>query len=137
MSKTIAIRVGESLVALLLMSLVIFLLSRVTGDPVALMLGDGANEADRQALIARLGLDQSWFHQYFSFIGNALSGDFGRSLTASREPALQLVWSRLPASLSLAGVALVFTLIVGIALGVLAAVSRSSGRSGRISRVAA
>lgn len=126
MFKTIAIRVGESVVALLLMSLVIFLLSRITGDPVALMLGDGATEADRQALIIELGLNRSWFEQYLSFIGNALSGDFGRSLTASAEPALQLVWSRLPASLSLAGVALVFTLLVGVALGVLAAVARNS-----------
>ncbi len=126
MFKTIAIRVGESAVALLLMSLVIFLLSRVTGDPVALMLGDGATEADRQAMIIDLGLDRSWFEQYFSFIGNALSGDFGRSLTASAEPALHLVWSRLPASLSLAGVALAFTLLVGISLGVLAAVARNS-----------
>lgn len=126
MLKTVATRIVESLIALFLMSLVIFLLSRLTGDPVALLLGDGATEADRQALIAELGLDQSLPVQYFAFIGNALTGDFGRSLQAGAEPALELVLQRLPASLSLAGVALLFTLIVGIIFGVFAAVTRNS-----------
>jgi peptide/nickel transport system permease protein len=126
MFKLVSIRVAESLIALLLMSLVVFLLSRVTGDPVALMLGDGATEADKQALVAELGLDRSLPEQYLSFLGRALSGDFGRSLTASAEPALHLVWSRLPASLSLAAVALVFTLVTGVMLGVVAAIARNS-----------
>ncbi|CAE7917259.1 gsiC [Symbiodinium necroappetens] len=126
MIKAIANRFVESLIALLLMSVVIFLLSRLTGDPVALMLGDGATEADRQALIAELGLDQSLPVQYFTFIGNALTGNFGQSLTASADPALELVLSRLPASLSLAGVALAFTLVVGIIFGVFAAVAHNS-----------
>ncbi|MEQ8165312.1 MAG: ABC transporter permease, partial [Alphaproteobacteria bacterium] len=126
MIKAIANRFVESLIALLLMSVVIFLLSRLTGDPVALMLGDGATEADRQALIAELGLDQSLPVQYFTFIGNALTGNFGQSLTASADPALELVLSRLPASLSLAGVALAFTLAVGIIFGVFAAVAHNS-----------
>lgn len=126
MIKAIANRLVESLIALLLMSVVIFLLSRLTGDPVALMLGDGATEADRQALIAELGLDQSLPAQYFTFIGNALTGNFGQSLTASADPALELVLSRLPASLSLAGVALAFTLVVGIIFGVFAAVAHNS-----------
>ncbi|WP_421951991.1 ABC transporter permease [Pelagibacterium sp.] len=126
MIKAIANRFVESLIALLLMSVVIFLLSRLTGDPVALMLGDGATEADRQALIAELGLDQSLPVQYFTFVGNALTGNFGQSLTASADPALELVLSRLPASLSLAGVALAFTLVVGIIFGVFAAVAHNS-----------
>lgn len=126
MLKIIATRVIEALIALLLMSIVIFLLSRLTGDPIALMLGDGATEADKAALTAELGLDQPLPVQYFTFLTDALSGDFGRSLTAGNQPALDLVLSRLPASLSLAGVALVFTLIAGVLFGVLAAVTRNS-----------
>ncbi len=126
MLKIIATRVIEALIALLLMSLVIFLLSRLTGDPVALLLGDGATEADKAALAAQLGLDQPLPVQYLAFLTDALTGDFGRSVTAGNQPALDLVLSRLPASLSLAGVALVFTLIVGIFFGVLAAVTRNS-----------
>lgn len=126
MARTILSRIAEALIALLLMSLVIFSVSRLTGDPLALLLGDGATEADKQALARQLGLDQPLIVQYFQFVGNALMGDFGRSLTASRDPALQLVLSRLPASLSLAGVALLMTLVSGIALGVFAAITRGS-----------
>jgi peptide/nickel transport system permease protein len=126
MFKIVAARVGEALIALLLMSVVIFCLSRLTGDPVALLLGDGATEADKIKLTQELGLDQSVLVQYFSFLGNALSGDFGRSVTAGNQPALQLVLARLPASLSLAGVALVFTMAIGILFGVLAAVRHNS-----------
>ncbi|MCA1335853.1 ABC transporter permease [Pseudooceanicola marinus] len=126
MLKHLAGRLAEALVALLLMSLVIFLLSRVIGDPVALLLSDSATEADRQMLIAQLGLDQPGWRQYLTFLGNALKGDFGQSVTAGREDALHLVLSRLPASLSLAGIALLFTLVVGILLGVLAAVTRGT-----------
>lgn len=119
-------RLLEACVALLLMSLVVFLLSRVTGDPVALLLSDSATEEDRQAMIRELQLDRSLWQQYASFIGNAVQGDFGRSVTAGREDALELVLSRLPASISLAAVALGFTLSLGILMGVLAAVTRGT-----------
>lgn len=126
MTRLIVGRLAEALAALLLMSLVIFLLSRVTGDPVALLLGDGATAEDRDLLISQLRLDRPLWQQYLSFLGNALTGDFGQSVAAGRRDALELVLERLPASLSLAGVALGFTLIVGIAMGVVAAVTRGS-----------
>lgn len=126
MLKIVGSRLLEALIALLLMSAVVFLLSRVTGDPVALLLGDGATEADRQSMIKELGLDQSMLVQYWHFASNALTGDFGRSVTAGRQPALELVLERLPASLSLAGVALAFTIVFGIGLGVFAAMNRGS-----------
>lgn len=126
MVKVIGYRLLEALIALILMSAVIFLLSRVTGDPVALLLGDGATEADRQAMIRNLGLDQPIYIQYWHFLANAVAGDFGNSVAAGREPALGLVLERLPASLSLAAVALLFTITTGIALGVFAAINRGS-----------
>ncbi|WP_172292239.1 ABC transporter permease [Pseudoruegeria sp. HB172150] len=126
MLRQITGRLIEAFAALLLMSLVIFLLSRVTGDPVALLLSDSATEADRQMLIEQLHLDQPMWRQYLSFVGNALQGDFGQSVNAGRQDALDLVMSRLPASISLAAVALAFTLVVGIAMGVVAAVTRGS-----------
>ncbi len=126
MTRLILGRLLEAFFALLLMSLVIFFLSRVTGDPVALLLGDGATAEDRDLLIAQLKLDQPLWSQYLNFLGNAVTGDFGQSVAAGRRDALELVLDRLPASLSLAGVALGFTLITGIAMGVLAAVTRGS-----------
>jgi len=114
MIRPILGRLAEAAVALLLMSLLIFLLSRVTGDPIALLLSDDATEADRLDLIRQLNL------------GNALQGDFGRSVAGGREDALKVVLERIPASLSLAGVALTFTLALGIVLGVLASITRGT-----------
>ena len=118
MLKFIGVRFAEALVVLALMSVIVFLLSRLTGDPVVLLLGDGATESDRAALTVALGLDQPLPVQYLHYLADVLRGDFGRSVEAGNEPALELVLARLPASLYLAGVAL------GIALGVVAAVNR-------------
>jgi peptide/nickel transport system permease protein len=126
MIRPILGRLAEAAVALLLMSLLIFLLSRVTGDPIALLLSDDATEADRLDLIRQLNLDRPLWEQYFSFLGNALQGDFGRSVAGGQEDALKVVLERIPASLSLAGVALTFTLALGIVLGVLASITRGT-----------
>ncbi|MBF9033913.1 ABC transporter permease subunit [Rhodobacterales bacterium HKCCE2091] len=126
MARLLASRLIEAVAALLLMSVLIFFLSRIIGDPVALLLADGATEGDRQRLIAELGLDRPLLQQYLTFIGNALQGDFGRSVAAGNRDAFEMVMSRVPASLGLAGVALAFTLAVGIVLGVIAAVTRGT-----------
>lgn len=114
-------RALEMIGALLAMSLIVFVLSRALGDPATLMLSDYATEADREALRAELGLDRSWPVQYLSFVGHAAIGDLGRSIGGAREPVVKIIMARLPASLKLAGVALVLSLVVGIPLGVLAA----------------
>jgi peptide/nickel transport system permease protein len=114
-------RLLEMLGALLAMSLIVFVLSRALGDPVALMLSDYATEADRAAMRSELGIDRSWPAQYLSFVGHALRGDLGRSIGGARAPVAQIIATRLPASLKLAGVALVLSLVVGIPLGVAAA----------------
>jgi peptide/nickel transport system permease protein len=114
-------RLLEMLSALLAMSLIVFLLSRALGDPVTLMASDYATEADRDAIRAELGLDRPLPLQYLSFIGNALRGDLGNSVAGAREPVLEVVMARLPASLQLAAVALALSLVIGIPLGVAAA----------------
>ena len=124
MIRLIGVRLVESLAALIVMSAVIFLMGRTIGDPVALPLPDNATEADRAAIVADLGLDRPLTVQYLDFVGSALQGDFGQSVGAGRQDALALVLSRLPASLSLAAVALAGTLAVGIVLGVIAGVRR-------------
>jgi peptide/nickel transport system permease protein len=107
--------------ALLAMSVLVFVLSRALGDPVALMLSDYATEADREAMRIELGLDRPLPLQYLSFIGDALHGDLGNSIAGAREPAMQIIRARLPASLQLAAVALALSLVIGIPLGVAAA----------------
>lgn len=123
MSSYILKRVGEMLVALLLMSLVVFVLGRATGDPVALLLSDYASDEDRARVTAELGLDKPVLVQYVNFMGNVLRGDFGDSLIGEQRPALELVAERFPASLKLAAIALMISLLIGVPLGVVAAVN--------------
>ncbi|MGH1472284.1 MAG: ABC transporter permease [Cellvibrionaceae bacterium] len=115
-------RFGEMIITLLLMSIVIFSLSRLTGDPVALLLSDYATDEDRQRIILQLGLDKPVWQQYFQFLWNALRGDLGVSIMGNEEPTINLILERLPASFQLAGIALLFSLLIGIPLGVYSAV---------------
>lgn len=122
----IARRVLEMTGALFAMSIIVFMLGRATGDPVSLLLSEYATEQDRVQLTHELGLDQSLPKQYWVFISHAMQGDLGRSVTGDRQPAIQLISERLPASLKLAGLALIISLLLGIPLGVLAAVKRGT-----------
>lgn len=124
MLALIARRLAALAGTLLVMSLLVFSLGRALGDPVALLLDEFATEADRQNLIAELGLDRPFAEQYLAFLGNALQGDLGRSVSGDRQPVMRLILDRLPASLQLAGIALLTSLLAGIPLGVLAAVRR-------------
>ncbi len=112
---------------LLLMSVIVFVLIRlVPGDPIDVMYGsEGMDEIRRTALSRDLGLDQPVVVQYGKWLWRAVSGDLGRSYRAQM-PVLQLVGQRLPATLVLSFAALIFSLIIAIPLGVLAAVKRNS-----------
>jgi peptide/nickel transport system permease protein len=111
---------------LVAMSVIVFLLGRLTGDPVALLLSEYATEQDRADLTRELGLDQSLPRQYLVFVARAVQGDLGRSVAGDRQPATQLIAERLPASLRLACVALLISLSIGVPLGVLAAMKRGT-----------
>ena len=124
MIRLIAYRLGEALVSLFLMSIVVFFLARISGDPVAVLLGEGATKADKIALVHDLGLDRSLIEQYGIFLVHAAQGDLGRSINGDQSPALGLVLQRLPYSLLLAAASLILALAIGIPLGVAAAVHR-------------
>lgn len=104
---------------------VIFFLMHLTGDPIALFVPVGADESAVIRIRHELGLDQPLLVQYFTFMGQALRGDFGSSLMYG-QPALGVVLERMPATLWLAGLALLFTVVFGFGLGVLAALFRNS-----------
>lgn len=112
---------------LLGVSLISFLLIRIIpGDPVLLMLGErGADPEVYNQMKANLGLDQPIMIQYFTYIKNVLTGDFGYSILSKR-PVLEEFWARFPATLELSFVGLFFAVIIGIPLGVLAAVKRNT-----------
>jgi peptide/nickel transport system permease protein len=121
MKKFIIKRLGLAIVTLFLLSLTIFLLMRVTGDPAVLLAEPGASQADLDAIRAQFGLDKPLWIQYASFITHLVRGDFGQSFYY-RTDVFELYLSRLPASLLLATAAMAFSLIVGIPTGIIAAV---------------
>ena len=121
MKKFIVKRLGLALISLFLLSLTIFLLMRVTGDPAVLLAEPGASQADLDAIRQQFGLDQPLYTQYVSFITHLMRGDFGQSFYY-RTDVFELYLSRLPASLLLAAAAMTFSLVVGIPTGIIAAV---------------
>jgi peptide/nickel transport system permease protein len=121
MKKFIFQRLGYSLISLFLLSLTIFLFVRLTGDPTVLLVEPGASKEDMALIREQLGLDRSLWVQYVTFMGDLLRGDFGKSFYY-RTPVLELYLSRLPHSLLLASAAMIFSLVIGIPTGILAAV---------------
>jgi ABC-type dipeptide/oligopeptide/nickel transport system permease component len=121
MKKFILKRLGLALISLFLLSVTIFLLMRVTGDPAVLLAEPGASAADLDAIRKQFGLDRPMWIQYASFIAHLVRGDFGQSFYY-RTDVFELYLSRLPASLLLASAAMAFSLIIGIPTGIIAAV---------------
>ncbi len=101
----------------------VFVALRMSGDPAAAMLPGDASVDETIALRRTLGLDRPLYVQYASFLGSAVTGDFGTSFR-HQQPAFELVLERLPATLELAFAALVLALLVALPLGILAAVYR-------------
>ncbi len=110
-------RLLQSIVVLAVTSLLVFLGVYAIGNPVDILISPDATELERQAAIARLGLDRPWWEQYWSFLINLAEGDLGRSFVFN-EPALKLILQRLPATLELAFVAMLISIFVGIPLGI-------------------
>jgi len=121
MKRYIVKRASYALISLFLLSLIIFLLIRISGDPAVLLVEPGASKDDLEMIRKQLGLDRSLVVQYVSFVSNVVRGDFGHSFYY-RTPVLELYLSRLPHSLLLAGAAMVFSLLIGIPTGIIAAV---------------
>lgn len=116
--------IGRRLVALpvplLIVTAVVFLMLRLSGDPTDLYLPADASEDQRADLRRSLGLDQPLAVQYLKFLWNLVQGDFGKSLRFD-QPAASLIAERLPATIELTLAGLAITLLLGIPLGLLAA----------------
>jgi peptide/nickel transport system permease protein len=106
-------------------TLVTFFLLRLTGNPARIVLGQFASDAVIQEFNQKHGLDQPLLTQYISFISNVLRGDLGMSWRFA-EPILPIIMERVPATLELALASLAFSSLVGIPLGVLAALKRET-----------
>ncbi len=103
---------------------VFLLLHLAPGDPIGIMLGDSVG-MDESALRQRFGLDLSLWHQYWAFMGGILQGDWGMSIFYHK-PVLELLWARLPATLTLALLAVAIALLIALPLGIIAAVRKNA-----------
>lgn len=104
---------------------VVFLLVRLTGDPATLMAPIGASQQEIDQIRQDMGFNRPIYDQYINYIGNALRGDFGNSVRYE-QPAMSIVLERLPATLELTIAAFVFMVVLGIPLGIFAAIRKNS-----------
>jgi peptide/nickel transport system permease protein len=131
MTAYILRRIAQSVIVMLAVGLVAFSLFRFVGDPVATMMGQEASQADRAELRDRLGLNDPVFIQFASYMARAATGDFGISYRL-QQPVLELIVSRLPATMELALISGFLAFVLGITLGVYTALNRTGWWSGFI-----
>jgi ABC-type dipeptide/oligopeptide/nickel transport system permease component len=124
--RYLVVRLGHSILVVLGVSFVVFVISHLSGDPAALMLPPTASQQELDQFRRDMGFDRSLLLQYVDFIGRAVQGDFGRSLW-TKQPAFSLVMERLPATLELAGAAMLISLLIAFPVGVFSATHRNSG----------
>ena len=113
------------IVTLIAVSIIIFIMARVTGDPRVLLLDENASQAQWDRMGEELGLDKPYYHQYLFFMKDVLRGDFGESIKL-QEPVMTAIGGRIWPTVQLGGGAFLLALLVGIPLGVLSAVKRGS-----------
>jgi peptide/nickel transport system permease protein len=117
-------RIVQSLVTLLGVSVIIFSLARMSGNPLDVLLPSEASAAEHERMAQLWGLDRPLYEQYWVFISNAVRGDFGVSLKYRGQSAMGLVFQRLPATLQLAAFAVVISAVMSLALGVMSAAQK-------------
>lgn len=127
----IARRLLQSVVVMLVVAFIAFLVFRYVGDPLANLLSQDATMADYDAARERLGLNQPFYIQFFSFVLNALQGEFGVSYRL-QQPVSQLIFDRLPATIELAVASSIIALVGGVVLGIYTALRQRAFSSGVI-----
>jgi peptide/nickel transport system permease protein len=118
-------RLLQSIIVMVAVAFIAFMLFQYVGDPVVFLLGQDATTEQIQELRAGLGLDQPFFVQFFHFLGNAVQGEFGLSLRQGAKVS-RLIAERFPATLELALVAALMALVIGVPMGVFAALRRGT-----------
>lgn len=128
MIRIVSMRLFQAILVMIAVTAVAFIMFRFVGDPVAMMVREGASQAEKDALRAALGLDKPILMQFLDFGGRVLHGDLGSSFRY-QQPVAELLTTRLPATLELVFVATVLSLAIGIPLGVLCALKPTGGLS--------
>lgn len=116
-------RLVQSVIVMLMVSLIAFSLFRYVGDPVAVMVGQETSIEDQERLRQDLGLNDSPITQYVRFVSRLASGDFGFSYR-TRQPIVDMLLERMPATLELGFISLLISLAAGIPAGIHAALHK-------------
>ncbi len=125
MQRYLVRRILLALLTLLVVSLIIFVMSRAAGDPRHVFLDDYSTQEDWDALTITLGLDKPYYQQYGMFLADTLRGKFGESIKEGR-PSMEIIIERIPATFQLGLMAFAFSVILGVPLGILSAVKRGT-----------
>jgi len=123
MWRYLAGRLVQTVLSMLVVISIVFLLTRLSGNPVNLLLDVNATERDQEILTRHLGLDKPMLVQYVIYVANIARGDFGNSVL-TRRPVTEHLWERLPATAELGLVAMLMSVLLGVPLGVYSAVHR-------------
>jgi ABC-type dipeptide/oligopeptide/nickel transport system permease component len=123
MTRFIVRRAKQGVITLLFLTVLVFLLSRATGDPLNTLVPSDAAPGQREAIAAQLGLDKPLYQQFVIYVGDLLQGDLGESFT-HRAPVSELFGDRIFNSLAMVLPAIVIVMIVGPILGLIGATSR-------------
>jgi peptide/nickel transport system permease protein len=116
-------RLLQTLVSMLVVISIVFVLTRLSGNPIHLLLDVNATERDQEILTRHLGLDKPLLVQYAIYVRNIAAGDFGNSIL-TRRPVVEHLWERLPATVELGLCAMLLSVLIGVPLGMYAAVRR-------------
>ena len=115
MQKFLVRRLVITVISLLAVSLIIFVMARISGDPRTIMLGDFFTQEQYDLVGVKLGLDKPFHQQYWIYLKGLVRGDFGRSIK-EKKPASEVIRKRIVATFQLGGAAFLFSLIVGVPL---------------------
>src|SRR2546428_3069395 len=114
-------RALQTLLSMLVVISIVFVLTRLSGNPVNLLLDVNATDGDHEILMRHLGLDRPLPVQFAIYVKNIFTGDFGRSVL-TRRPVTEHIWERLPATAELGFVAMFMSVLIGVPLGMYSAV---------------
>jgi peptide/nickel transport system permease protein len=123
MARYLIGRVAQTVLSMLVVVSIVFVLTRLSGNPIYLLLDVNATQRDQEILTRHLGLDKPLVVQYGLYVANIVVGDFGNSII-SRRPVVEHIWERLPATVELGFVAMFLSILIGVPLGMYSAVGR-------------
>jgi peptide/nickel transport system permease protein len=123
MARYLIGRLAQTVLSMLVVISIVFMLTRLSGNPVFLLLDVNASARDQEILTRHLGLDKPLPVQYGLYVANLARGDFGNSII-SRRPVVEHIWERLPATVELGFVAMFLSVLIGVPLGMYSAVRR-------------